>query len=85
MRNEAVQRRTYVIKVSLEAQVSAHTKLVHLLDEYSLACPLFELTDQRCRNPSCEQPKVARNRESGLNATAQTPWLCSVMMATGVS
>ena len=65
--------------------VKARTKLVHLLDEYSLAKPVRALNDQTWRKPSCEVPRLAMYLESGLKATAATPWLCSDRMAMGMS
>jgi hypothetical protein len=47
--------------------------LTHLLLAYSVAAPVRWLTVQIYRKPSFTEPKLARYRESGLNAKQLTP------------
>lgn len=66
-------------------QVISQMFEVHLFAECKRTAPVFELTAQKKRKPSLISPKVARYRESGLNATHRTPNECSDMMDKGKS
>lgn len=59
--------------------------LVHLLLECRVAAPVRELILQMYRNPSLEEPRLARNCESGEKATHLTPKVWSVRAVRGVS
>ena len=60
-------------------------EVVHLLLECNFGAPVLALIDQTYKNPSVGKPKLARYLESGLNATARTPKVCSFRIAKGAS
>lgn len=60
-------------------------RLTHLLLAWRVAAPVRELMCQMYRKPSLAEPRLARNRESGLKATQLTPKVWSVSDERGVS
>lgn len=59
--------------------------LVHLLLECSFAAPFLGFIAHTCKKPSFIDPSVARKSESGLKATAFTPYVCSLKIERGDS
>lgn len=76
---------TYVRNLLFPIHVICWTGLVHLLHACKVAIPFFPLIAHMYKNPSLVAPKLARYRESGLNATAHTPNVCSARAVRGVS